>query len=422
MLTPATHDIGNIGMTRSRSRAFTLVELLVVISVMVTLMGVLTSVIAIAQRSAKQTKTRSTMMKVDQAVRMFRTEMGIYPFQTDLSTADTDPTKWTNNLAYRLAWKPADSVERATYLSNMQKDLDKIHACFVFKGGRNIGAPDGDGTHAFRFGSYYSPADPNFLTNILMESGSLKVPDAEFTKVNGKATEYIISGWEQRGTSAALVLTRMASEISVLRYISGQLPVEAPTGYDPADPADRAIRPDLDPRYTFLHFTAPIPATTYTAYRYVPYNKAGVIADDSRGPVLSTGAALAGGFRCDYLSDDFKRQKTAGGSGEIDVTGTAILDAYGQPLVYISNVTPGARGYSWASAGHAIQEIDYGMAPSGRTVTESMASDIRTTASQANLLEFEVWSKGRDRRFAEMRNSSLNNDNLSLKPYNKGLQ
>ncbi len=406
-----------------RRSGFTLIELLVVMAIMAILSGMLSVILSIAQREAKKSSTRATLMKVDQGIRLFRTEVGAYPFQTDLSTADVDPTKWTNNLAYRLAWKPANAAARKTYQDNLQADLTLIHTKFVFKAGKKVGMAGGDGTHAFRFEDYYSgPANPLFLTNLLLYPGSLSLTDDKFTTEDGTACNYMIPGWDTGGSGTALVLTRMADEISSLRYLSGQLPVEAPTGFDPADPVDKALRPNLDARYTFLHFSAPLPVIHYTAYRYVPYNKRGVIADDSRGPVLTTVAATAAGWRSEYLTDSLKIQSAPNTPGEIDPTGTFIIDAYRHPLVYVCTFTPGARGYRHALGGSAVDESDYGMAPFSRLQTKDLASDIRTTSALTYTMEFELWSPGSDGRFGHMRDDPLNRDNISLLPYNKGLQ
>ncbi len=401
---------------------FTLIEMLVVITIIAILSGMLSVLVGIAQRKARQTNTRAILMKVDQAIRLFRNETGTYPFQTDLSNADADPSQWTNNLGFRLAWKPIDAAARTAYRSDLQADLTDIHKKFFFKNGKNV-PPVGDsseGTHAFRFGDYYfSPSDPNFKTNLLLGEGSLSLTDDKFTTPDDQACNYMIPGWSSAGSGSALVLTRMADEISALRYLSGQLPVEAPKGFDPTIPADKALRPNLDARYSILHFSGSIP---YTSYHYVPYNKAGWYADDSRGPVLTAAAARAKGWRCEYLADTLRRQVSIGSPGEIDPTGTTILDSYGRPLVYVCTFTPGARGFSYGLGGGVGDEANYGMTPVSRLATSDLSSDIRTTAAPTYAMEFELWSAGPDGRFSSIRSDVANHDNISLLPYNKDLR
>jgi hypothetical protein len=300
----------------------------------------------------------------------------------------------------------------------MQAYLTAIHKKFFFKDGKNV-PPTGDrseGTHAFRFGDYYSPRDPNFKSNILLKEGSLSLTNAAFTTPGGGACNYMISGWDMGGSGTAAVLTRMADEISSLRYLSGQVPVEAPQGLDPALPADHALRPNLDPRYTILNFDG------YSSYHYVPYNKSGWYADDSRGPVLAAADATAKGWRSEYLGDTLRRQASPGAPGEIDPTGDTILDSYGRPLIYVCTFTPGSRGYSYALGGMAVDEGNYGMTPRSRLATTALDSDIRTTAASTYVMEFELWSAGPDGQFHSQRSHPANRDNISLLPYNKGLQ
>jgi prepilin-type N-terminal cleavage/methylation domain-containing protein len=62
-------------------RAFTLLELLIVISIIVILMSMAMPLMTMAGREAKKTATRAVMSKVDAAVRLFRGDLGSYPWQ-----------------------------------------------------------------------------------------------------------------------------------------------------------------------------------------------------------------------------------------------------------------------------------------------------------------------------------------------------
>lgn len=85
---------------------FTLIELMVVISIMIVLVGMLTPMLGMAQRKAARTNTFALMQKIGGALNQFRTDVGGHPFQAwDPSvnpppTADTTPPM--NQLAYRL--------------------------------------------------------------------------------------------------------------------------------------------------------------------------------------------------------------------------------------------------------------------------------------------------------------------------------
>lgn len=104
----------------------------------------------------------------------------------------------------------------------------------------------------------------------------------------------------------------------------------------------------------------------------------------------------------------------------------SLLDAWGRPLIYVSTVTPGSMGHLPVLGGHDratdTDERRYNMGPQGRMPTTSRASDIRTTASAAYVLEFELWSAGPDGLFDAMRDAAVNRDNIAVQPYNRGLQ
>lgn len=417
-------------------RGFTLIELLVVIAILATLGGLLMAVLGITQKQARITGTKSILMKVDQAIRLFRNDMKVYPWQSDLSTAESDPGKLTNNLGFRLAWKPADDAERLAYTRRMQADLNAIHARFRYIDGQRIGQPNGDGTHAFRTPNV---ANKPYVTNILLEPSSLRVATPlqdDFTKsfVPTRLDGYVIT----RG----LVLSRLADEVTSLRYIAGQLDVEstgdalslpAPTGIDPALPEDKALFPEEDGRYASWYYRPDFPLVWQLGYLYVPYNRTGTLGDDSRGPVLDAssipdplnapGAKPVQGWRAEYLANAF-RIRQPGGSGELSQDRDAILDVWGNPLIYVCAVVPGARGYGHAcdNGGGGIDERRYGMAPRGRTATDALHSDIRSTAAKPYAFEFELWSAGPDGRFEVMRDAAVNRDNIAITSYNKGLR
>lgn len=90
-------------MTRPKC-GFTLIELMIVITVLAVLMGMMMPIVTIANRMAKASATRSVMAKVDVAARLFRADIGAYPYQrtyADPLSGGAAPN-WSNNLYWHL--------------------------------------------------------------------------------------------------------------------------------------------------------------------------------------------------------------------------------------------------------------------------------------------------------------------------------
>ena len=384
---------------------FTLIELLMVMSIIAMLAGLLVPLMDLAKTRAKQSVSLSIMAKLDAGIRAFRSDMRIYPRQTDLGNADTDASRWTNNLGFRLNYSPT-----ADYAARLQADLAAIHTAFYFVNGVTVGTgtpPACDGTHVFRspdwMGSQFG------ITNIMMNPGTLKLPDTAFA-LNGTAGLYVqtvIPGPVQYSQ----VLSRLADELTSLKFLSGQMPVLAPQGIDPCDPADKALYPSEDARYAILYIQRG--ASPVMLYNYVPYNKGA----DARGPVLTAANAQSQGFRGDYLANQLDKRY-------YDSAGSAILDAYGNPIVYICDVDPPMMSFSspMAKGGAVPIASRYGMGGRGRSATRLLQSDIRNTAGAAYQYEFELWSAGPDGRFVALRSDAANKDNVPFMPYVRGLQ
>ena len=407
------------------AHAFTLIELLIVVSILAMLYGMLSVFLMIAQRQGRVANTKATLMKVDQAIRLFRTEMRVYPWQTDLGTAPAEPAAWGNDLAWRLAWNPpatgsgtATDPDRITYTKHFHDDLASIGRSFRFVNGCNV-PPSGDrseGTHAFR----NEVQSGSSRTNLMVCAGSLQetLPNLKFYAGRW------IPGTPSVGndcTGDAQALTAMAQSVTTLAYIAGQLPTTAPSGIDATQTADKVRSPNEDERYTSMV----IANGSTVPFRYFPYNKPGFYGDDSRGPVLTTGSAKAHGWRGDYLTAAITAKPSAGNRIDVDASGDAIVDAWGHPLIYICTVRPGVHGYMPAlttSIFNNAREDRYNLGPQGRTETTSLASDIRTTAAASYVYEFELWSAGPDGRFAGARDDAANRDNVALLPYTRGLK
>ena len=78
--------------------AFTLVELLIVISIIAILAGMLMPMVTVVKRNAEKTNTQALLARVNVALDLFRADVGTYPY---LDQSGGYPT--TNRLAYHLA-------------------------------------------------------------------------------------------------------------------------------------------------------------------------------------------------------------------------------------------------------------------------------------------------------------------------------
>ncbi len=93
--------------------AFTLIELLVVVSILVVLAGMLMPMVGLAQRSALRTSSEATLRKVDVAVRMFRRDIGAFPYQLGYPDQVDDANPFPNRLARQLTRSMSDSERTA---------------------------------------------------------------------------------------------------------------------------------------------------------------------------------------------------------------------------------------------------------------------------------------------------------------------
>ena len=71
--------VASLGSRQSKAAAFTLLELLVVISIIAVLAGILLPVTGAVMENAKKTEAKSTVMQVLTAIKSFQTDYGVYP-------------------------------------------------------------------------------------------------------------------------------------------------------------------------------------------------------------------------------------------------------------------------------------------------------------------------------------------------------
>lgn len=358
-------------------RAFTLIEILVVVVILSSLMAIATPVITLVQRQVKVTATQAVMKKVDTALRLFKTDFGVYPGRLSYPDAmdDLSQPQLFNRLFYHVGTRIA-SADRAAIMADAQ-----------------AGA-----------GMFASPA----TTVTHVGSEIVGEPRADWNA--GYRNDY------------AILINRMAREQARLAAVSGNLWLPGPV--------------------------------------LSPHSGTSATMDKRAMPVFTAAASIGRpGWANDYLRGDIERRH---------VSGDSILDAWGRPLVYICQALPGIGGQAAIIKEQSVtvrQPKRYGLGPIGfdpntgpgpalgatrphllyggritlstddagdlqPTPTDPVhcpdlsnlkRSDIRYFAAPGYATEFELWSCGRDARFAYMRDEAVNADNVSVVPYLKGL-
>lgn len=379
----------------SKPSAFTLIELLIVISIIAMLTAMLMPVLQVVQRSARVTATRAVMHKTESALRLFRSEIGAFPYQS--AYADTAAGEAPGN---RLARHLGSAITGDDLLA-VQRDAALAAAAYAYDcrppGGVGKAvepAPAASGSHAFRM----ADLRPATTTDATGSSGW------SYNKDSARWTAYLGGTDEQLGT--AVMLNRMGSERARRAVLAGHVGVTGTLLPEHRSPAGAVYRATQDRR------TPLIPG--------VPASQ------------------LNPGWASDYLAGDLERRYR---------DGETILDAWQRPLVYVGQVVEGCVATRAMIFGVAILRIDaqaYGLHRQGRRILAPI--DPRTgaplTADGAALPDparpydsdrrfyaaagfedgFELWSAGHDGRFDWQRSASGNQDNIGLEDYDRGLR
>lgn len=382
-------------MSQPSANAFTLIELLIVISIIATLAAMLTPVLQTVQRSARITATRAVMHKTESALRLFRSEIGAFPYQAAYAntTAGEAPG---NRLAHHLG-----SAITGDDLLAVQHDASLAAAAYAYDcrppGGVGKAvepAPAAAGSHAFRI----ADLRPATSTDATGSSGW------SYNKDSARWTAYLGGADEQLGTT--VMLNRMGSERARRAVLAGHVGITGTLLPEHRSPAGAVFKATQDRR------TPLIPGTP-----------------------ASQGKA---GWASDYLDGNLESRYR---------NGEAILDAWHRPLVYVGQVVEGCVATRAVIFGVAILRVDarsYGLHRQGRRILAAVDprtgtpltadgaalpdparpydSDRRSYATAGFEDGFELWSAGPDGRFDWMRSSSGNQDNIGLEDYDRGLR
>lgn len=374
-------------------RAFTLIEILIVISVIAILASMLMPVLQVVQRSARVTATRSIMHKTESALRLFRSEIGAYPYQS--AYADTAAGEVPSN---RLAYHLGTTIATGDLLA-IQADAAAAAAAYAYDctppGGVGSAVEPGlagMGAHAFR------------VADLRPATGTDSTGSTGWSYNGTSWVPHLGGASERLGT--AVMLNRMGAERARRAVLAGHVQV---TGtYLPAclSPTGAVYKSAVDRRSPLI---PGIPASIDTA-----------------------------GWASDYLAGDLEARYRD------DET---ILDAWRRPLIYVGQVVEGCVSTRALIFGTAILKVEarsYGLERQGRKIlapvdsrtgislvadgaalpdpTRLFESDRRIYAAPGFEDGFELWSSGSDGRFDWMRSASGNGDNVGHEDYDRGLR
>lgn len=125
-------------MSTAAHRGFSLVEILVVVSILAILAGLAMPMVGLARRTAARKNTESLLAKVETGLRLFKADMSVYPFQDHPTAAATFPAA-DNRLGWALAHDLTVS-ERA----DLDKDVGVARSAYRPGGAHELGVTDLD--------------------------------------------------------------------------------------------------------------------------------------------------------------------------------------------------------------------------------------------------------------------------------------
>jgi len=377
-----------------RRDAFTLIELLVVMAILATLMGMLMPMITMAKRSSERTATMAVMGKAETAARLFRNEIGAYPWQQSYADIDAGEA-WSNRLAYQLG----QVIDTSTGgdLDHVRQDVSDAAAKYSYEctlGTDSYGNPIAN-----------EPASMSVFTfrkSDIMRTWTSSAPYSDIS--DNKNTSSGLYNPNERAAKAA-VLNRMAAELARIEVHAGNAAVKGLKLADIKDPAGTLVATGRD---------------------------------NSGSQLLAYPASAAKpGWAQDYLMGEVEKRYRSG---------EALLDAWGMPLIFVSQIHEGgrfARTYLFSSVVYRMDLRSYQLDRRGRSpltardpaTGAALAADPPWLPDPANLrhsdrrayaapgyeIDFELWSAGPDQKFHWMRDDTRNRDNVPLINYDRNL-
>ncbi len=383
---------GSLGACRSSSstrpwtaRAFTLVELLVVLTIILVLMGMLMPLLTLAKRSSLRTVSLSIMAKTEGALYQYKADYHGYPYQLSYA-AEGQP--WTNALAYNVGTDIAPADQAA-----VKADMLTASSPSGYQIINNGGVPAS--VQAFT-------DNRNNGASAMDQWGNVEGDEApQWPQQQGNGNWYWV--YDGAPMQTCILLNRLGAERANESLLCGNI---------------NACGVIMQAR------TGPGGLT---------HNG----RDLSQTPLVANPqSSQHPGWAKNYLDGQVEAKY---------LSGNAILDSYLHPLIYICQVTPGVQ-CSFATIRNSNvsvwNPIQYGLQPYARgsltpyypgTTTpiagdqwlpdpsNLMHSNMQHWAPPGFELEFELWSAGPDGEMSWWRDDASNRDNIPCEPYNKNI-
>jgi type II secretory pathway pseudopilin PulG len=392
----------------ARTAGFTLVELLVVVSILMLLASMAMPMLNIIRNESLKSRTTFIVSKVDGSLRLFKTDWGVYPYQQsypDLTTSGQVPQPASNHLAYRLG-RPLADVDRVAMTANMAAAQS-----------------------AFGY---------NFLPGGAWTEGVQPAPNINYTANDLGLVNHDVGdpNYQPIRVCTAVVLNRMGGERAADAMLAGDTDLRGPiesdaTGAMVANRANVAIipaaslaagTPGLDPGMANDYLLGSLDRhcivgdTIVDAWHHPLVYVCQAIPGIRNAPnwVGGNGYSLITSQNPEGCFDP--KNYGLGPIGFDPTTGpvASVTAANRTTLLYDGRIRLSRTD---AGDGQATP-VDVSYFP---TANQLMTSDVRYYAAPGFETEFELWSAGRDGRFSYQRDDKANADNLAAQGYNKPL-
>ena len=376
-----------------RTAGFTLVELLIVLTILAMLIALVMPLLLLAERSAKRSNSEAILRKVDAAARQFQRDVDVLPYQATYPDAVDAGNPFPNNLVRRLGRALGDA-DRSAILALAATAAEKYRYSQDINSNSATAETGLPSNLTFRM-SYVPLAG---LVAITQSYGNLKNPDRR---------------------RAAATLNRMAAARARDAVMAGATNLRG--GFI-------AVGSTLHADLTGDALLTPVEVggavgwcDDYLAGELQPSAMRGEAVLDAWGnPVIQVGQVIPKArpltLRLESTSNSLQTIRIS------SVTGFGL-----GPQGFATGTGPWnglAASGNYTLLGNGRIQLVTGVPADATFLPDASSwfhSDRRYYAPRGGHLDLELWSAGPDGRFAWMRDDLTNRDNPSASPYDKGL-